>query len=123
MLDNIIRDNLQSVLESIALIEVRFSKVGVADKFVTSSAGVVLLDAISMRLQVIGELIKKIDKIDDALLEKYNEIEWNKIMKLRDIISHHYDRMDHEIIYDICKNHIPRLKATITKIIEKEGTQ
>ena len=123
MLDNIIRDNLQSVLESIALIEVRFSKVDLADKFVTSSAGVVLLDAISMRLQVIGELIKKIDKIDDALLEKYNEIEWNKIMKLRDIISHHYDRMDHEIIYDICKNHIPRLKAAITKIIEKEGTQ
>ena len=42
-------------------------------------------------------------------------------MKLRDIISHHYERMDHEIIFDICKNHIPILKETVQKIMEKES--
>ena len=31
----------------------------------------------------------------------YPEIEWQLIMRLRDIISHHYDIVDHEIIYDI----------------------
>ena len=121
MLDNIISDNLKSILESIVLIEIRFSEVDMPDKFVTSSDGVLLLDAISMRLQVIGELIKKIDKIDVLLLKRYPEIEWSKIMKLRDIISHHYERMDHEIIFDICKNHIPILKETVQKIIEKES--
>ncbi|MGB5749458.1 MAG: HepT-like ribonuclease domain-containing protein [Desulfobacterales bacterium] len=25
-------------------------------------------------------------------------------MKLRDIISHHYHHVDHEIIYDICQS-------------------
>ena len=121
MLDNIISDNLKSILESIVLIEIRFSEVDMPHKFVTSSDGVLLLDAISMRLQVIGELIKKIDKIDVLLLKRYPEIEWSKIMKLRDIISHHYERMDHEIIFDICKNHIPILKETVQKIIEKES--
>jgi uncharacterized protein with HEPN domain len=123
MLDDIIRDNLQIILESIALIEERFSKVDVADQFVTSPEGLLLLDAVSMRLQVIGELIKKIHKIEASLFERYPEIEWNKIMKLRDIISHHYDRVDHEIVFDICKNHIPRLKSTIHEIIEKENSQ
>ena len=71
-----------------------------------------------MRLQVIGELLKKINMMDKSLLEKYPEIEWDKIMRLRDIVSHHYEKIDHEIIFDICKNHIPKLKTTISKIIE-----
>jgi len=28
--------------------------------------------------------------------------------------------VDHEIIYDICKNHIPRLKDVISEIINSE---
>ena len=123
MLNAIVRDNLQITLESIALIEERFSKVAVADQFVTSPEGVLLLDAVSMRLQVIGELIKKIYNTEASLFEGYPGIEWSKIMKLRDIISHHYDRVDHEIIFDICKNHLPRLKSTIHEIIEKENSK
>ena len=102
------------------MIEERFSNVDVPDKFVTSPEGVILLDAVAMRLQVIGELTKKISKIESSLLEEYPEIEWDKIIKLREIISHHYEMVDHEIIFDICKNHIPILKSTIEKIIEKE---
>jgi uncharacterized protein with HEPN domain len=120
MLNSVVSDNLQIILESIILIEERFSKVDVPDKFVTSPEGVLLLDAVAMRLQVIGELIKKIYKIESSLLEEYPEIEWDKIIKLREIISHHYEMVDHEIIFDICKNHIPILKSTIQKIIEKE---
>ena len=120
MLNSITRDNLQIILESIILIEERFSKVDVPDKFVTSPEGVLLLDAVAMRLQVIGELTKKIHKIEPSLLEEYPEIEWGKIIKLREIISHHYEMVDHEIIFNICKDHIPILKSTIQKIIEKE---
>jgi uncharacterized protein with HEPN domain len=120
MLNNIISDNLQIILESIILIEERFSKVDAPEKFVISHDGLLLLDAVSMRLQVIGELTKKIYKIKPSLLKGYSEIDWDKIIKLREIISHHYEMVDHEIIFDICKNHIPILKSTIQKIIEKE---
>jgi uncharacterized protein with HEPN domain len=122
MLNTVVSDNLQIILESIILIEERFSKVDTPDRFVTSPEGLLLLDAVSMRLQVIGELTKKIYKIEPSLLEEYSEIEWEKIMKLRDIISHHYEMADHEIIFDICKNHIPILKSTIQKIIGKENS-
>jgi uncharacterized protein with HEPN domain len=91
MLEDVIRENLKVIIESIALIEERFEKINSADDFVSNSHGTFVLDAISMRLQIVGELIKKIDKIDDSLFRKYPEIEWGKIMKLRDIISHHYD--------------------------------
>ena len=59
MLNRIVSDNLQTILESIILIEERFLKVDVPNKFVTSPEGVILLDAVSMRLQVIGELTKE----------------------------------------------------------------
>ena len=80
-----------------------------------------MLDAVSMRLQVIGETVKKINKIEPLLFERYPDVEWSKIMRLRDIISHHYEMVDHEIIFDICENHLPRLKSTIQKIIRKEN--
>jgi len=121
MFDVIIQDNLQLIMESIVLIGNRFSTINSADDLVSSEDGVLMLDAIAMRLQVVGELLKKINKVDNSILENYPEVEWNKIMKLRDIVSHHYEKMDHEIIFDICKNHVPRLKSTIHKIIEKEN--
>ncbi|HJX34590.1 MAG TPA: HepT-like ribonuclease domain-containing protein [Desulfatiglandales bacterium] len=122
MLNSIIGDNLQIILESIILIEERFSKINAPEKFIISQDGLLLLDAVSMRLQVIGELTKKIHKIKPSLLKEYSEIDWDKIIKLREIISHHYEMVDHEIIFDICRNHIPILKSTIQKIIDKENS-
>jgi uncharacterized protein with HEPN domain len=120
MLEDVIRENLQIIIESIGLIEERFEKINSADDFVSNAHGTFVLDAISMRLQIVGELFKKIDKIDNFLLRRNPEIEWEKIMRLRDIISHHYEMIDHEIIFDICTNHIPKLKATVQKIINTE---
>jgi len=120
MLEDVIRENLQIIIESIGLIEERFEKINSADDFVSNAHGTFVLDAISMRLQIVGELFKKIDKIDNSLLRRNPEIEWEKIMRLRDIISHHYEMIDHEIIFDICTNHIPKLKAIVQRIIDTE---
>lgn len=116
MHNELISDNLKNVIESIDLIEHRFVDISKADDFVSNNEGIQLLDSICMRLQIIGELLKKIDKIDDSLFSNHPDIEWHKIMKLRDIISHHYEDIDHELIYDICRNHIPQLKVTAKKI-------
>ena len=32
-----------------------------------------------------------------------------KLCAFRDLVSHHYDNVDHEIVFDICEEHIPRL--------------
>ncbi len=110
---------LDLILESISLVEVRFTKISESEDFVSTSEGVTLLDAISMRLQVIGESVKRIQKKDLSLLHRYVEIEWDKIARFRDLVSHHYEHVDHEIVYDICQNHIPKLRD-VTEKMRKE---
>ena len=118
MSEDEIIDILDLLLESIILVQGRFSKIAESENFVSTSDGVTFLDAISMRLQVIGESVKRIQKKDLSLLNRYTEIEWDKIARFRDLVSHHYEDVDHEIVYDICQNHIPRLKNVIEKMIQ-----
>ena len=110
-------DILHLIAESIQLIQERFAKIQVPDDFVLSPNGVTLLDAISMRLQVIGESVKKLQKGKNSLLQRYSEIEWEKISRFRDLVSHHYEHIDHEIVYDICAAHIPSLNDVVQKMI------
>ena len=100
------------------MIEIRFAGIAKSDDFVMNADGVLMLDSICMRLQIIGELLKKINKVNPLIWEKYPQIEWPNIMKLRDIISHHYDHVDHEIIYDICRNKIPALKKAVQQMLK-----
>ena len=111
-----IADYLDLMLESIELIESRFLKIGLPDEFVQSPNGITYLDAISMRLQVVGESVRKIQKVEPSFLKNYPEVEWDKIARFRDFVSHHYKQVDHEIVFDICKVYIPELKATLRKI-------
>jgi len=111
-----IADHIDFMLESIELIETRLLKIESPEEFVQSSDGITILDAISMRLQVIGETVRKIQKAEPTFWENYIEVEWDKIARFRDFVSHHYNQVDHEIIFDICKAHIPKLKAILQKI-------
>jgi uncharacterized protein with HEPN domain len=109
-------DNLDLIVQSIKLIQERFSKIRGPDDFVLTPEGVTLLDAISMRLQVIGESVKQIQKTDPLFLKRHGEIEWDKVSRFRDLVSHHYEHVDHEIVYDICKVHVPKLMELIQKM-------
>jgi uncharacterized protein with HEPN domain len=64
-----------------------------------------LQDATLMRLQVIGENIKKIP----SKLKSKN-LKWKKFEKLRNLISHRYDTVDYKIVYGFIKNHLTELK-------------
>jgi len=70
-----------------------------------------------MQLIVIGESLKNFDKVTSKeVLAKYPEINWKRVMGMRDIITHHYFDVDAEAIFDVCKNHISKLKKTILNI-------
>ena len=60
MPDVLIKDNLQDITSSIELIEKRFKSIAVADDFFLNEAGMLILDSICMRLQIVGELLRKI---------------------------------------------------------------
>lgn len=71
-----------------------------------------LQDATLMRLQVIGENIKKIP----ATIKKDNKIGWRKFEKLRNLISHKYNSIDYEIVWNFVKKNLPELKKQIELI-------
>ena len=101
------------ILEHINVCEKRFSEIKTATDFVTTDYGNVLLDAIVTRLQAIGENIKRLLKYNTIIEKKYSTIEWEKIVKFRDFISHHYEKLDYEVVFDICKTDLPQLKEVI----------
>jgi uncharacterized protein with HEPN domain len=105
------------MFESVELIETRFSGIRLPGDFVLSPDGVTVLDAVAMRLQVVGESVRKIQKLDPAFFNRYSGVEWDKLARFRDLVSHHYANIDHEIVYDICKVHIPRLKNILQTML------
>jgi uncharacterized protein with HEPN domain len=114
-----LEEDFNDILESIMLIQNRFTEIHHPDEFVNSPYGILIFDSIVMRLQYIGEQLKNIDKFNEGLLEKYSEISWSEIIRLRDLISHHYEDIDHEVIHNICLNHLADLKRVIEKIIKE----
>ena len=62
-----------------------------------------MFDACVLRLQVIGENVKKILDESENPLEKYHEIPWRAIVSLRNIISHEYANVDEEIVFQVIK--------------------
>lgn len=109
---------LPQILTAVEKVRGRFEIIRNAEDFLKDERGLEKLDAICMQLIAIGESLKKLDKITNReLLPKYPDIEWQKAMGLRDIISHHYFDINAEVIYDVCKNEIPKLSREISKII------
>ena len=72
-----------------------------------------LVDATAMRIQIIGESIKKLPK---SIKKKEKEIKWSYFESLRDIISHAYFKIDAELLWDIIQKEIPVLKNSILNI-------
>ena len=98
----------------------RFEPVKTVSDFTDSPAGMEKLDSVCMLLIAIGEALKNLDKTTNkSLLPRYPQVDWKKAKGMRDIISHHYFETDVEVIYDVCKNHIPELAQTINKMIRE----
>jgi len=81
---------LKFILASIEMIKNRFDGISTSDDFMHNEDGMTKLDAISMRLQSIGEALKNIDKRDrNFLLEVADKAYWSNIIRTREILSHH----------------------------------
>ena len=108
---------LDFVLESIRLIDRRFETITCGDDFLENDDGLDRLDAISMRIQSIGEALKNLYKREETLLLQVEDKNyWSTIIKARDFISHHYVDLDAETIFDICENELDILKANIKRL-------
>ncbi len=110
---------LEFINESIDIIKKRFKTIKSADDFLVDDIGLEKLDSIILRIQTIGEALKNIDKHHKGFLEKSASKEyWSNIIKLRDLISHHYIDIDAQAIYMICDEKLEELQSHIKNLIE-----
>ncbi len=69
--------------------------------------------ALIRAIEVIGEAVKN---IPISIKNKYPLTSWKDIVGTRDVLIHHYFGVDLNIIWDIVKHEIPKLKQQIIKI-------
>ena len=97
------------IIETIAKIENSMNSIEKRE-FLENSE---LQDATLMRLQVIGECIKK---IPPEIKKNAKEIKWKKFERLRNIISHKYASVDYNIIWSFIENNLEELKLGIMSL-------
>lgn len=57
------------------------------------------------------------NSLSEAFIESHPEMEWRKIVGLRNIIAHEYGAIDLDILWKIITENIPRLYASCEKLI------
>lgn len=73
-------------------------------------------DAAMMNFIVIGELV---GKLTEELKEKNEQIDWLKIYSLRNILAHHYFGINVDLIWQIIRIDLPKLKVDLNKLLNK----
>jgi uncharacterized protein with HEPN domain len=70
------------------------------------------VDAVILNLEQIGETAKK---LSDETKQNHPSIHWPSIIGLRNMISHEYEGIRLNIIYDIATVNIPELLSKLDK--------
>lgn len=114
---------IAEIEEAIRRIERQFKGITSPEDLSANDEGLDRLDSIAMMLIVIGESIKKIDKITQGkLLVKHPEIHWPGVKSTQDILAHDYAHIDPEEIYKICEDDLAPLKRAL-KTLRQEIEQ
>jgi len=71
--------------------------------------------AITRSFEIIGEATKN---LSFDFRNKYSNIPWSYMAKLRDKIIHHYMGVDYETIWNIMENEIPELDLQLKQILK-----
>ena len=112
-------DNLNLICQSISQIEQYTKHIAKADEFLCSPHGRLCLDGCVMRLQVIGETVRRLFEEQDNPLAGHQRVPWKAIIGLRNIISHQYVDVDEELIFNIIVYDLPLLKQEMDLIISE----
>lgn len=112
-------EKLQTMLSALERIPRRFASIAEPSDFYLTDEGVDKMDAICMILIAAGEELKNIDrKTEGKLFPQYPAVKWRGAMGMRDVLAHTYFHVDAEQLFNICKDDIPLMIATLKTMIE-----
>lgn len=98
------RLHLERILTLVRLVRSRLKDVD----FASYRANPDLIDATALRLASIGEGTRKLSADVKA---RHPSVPWEQMYRLRNIVAHHYDRIDPEIIWFVATDRIEELGA------------
>ena len=73
--------------------------------------------AVERALEVISEAAKT---LPPELTARYPGVEWADIIGIGNILRHKYEEVDPEILWDIVRNHLPKLKSVVVEMMARE---
>jgi len=76
-----------------------------------------VIDAVIRNFEIIGEAA---NNIPVEIQEKYPDVPWTKMYRLRNIVAHHYHGIDYDMIWEISQNHLPQNRIDLQKVIDNE---
>lgn len=74
-------------------------------------------DAVVHNLQIIGE---GANHLPDDLLARHPEVEWHKLIGMRNVIAHGYFALDERIVWETIQNDLPTLLPVLEAVAEAE---
>jgi uncharacterized protein with HEPN domain len=119
MYNDLVFARLNTCLEHIETIEKYTDNASSAEAFFKLNGGA-NYDASLMRLQALGERLKTISQNHPFVINDLNYPEINNVIRFRDYVSHHYEQLEHESIYEICFCKIPELKRYLLTLLKNK---
>lgn len=74
--------------------------------------------ALERFIEIIGEGVKRLPA---DLRDRYPAVPWKEIAGTRDHLSHGYDDVDYQVLWNAVQDDVPRLLATIERMLQDLG--
>ena len=78
--------------------------------------GIVIQRAVERNFEILGEAA---NRISQPLQLNHPDIDWRRIIGMRNIIIHRYDEVDQETLWLVIQCNLPELKKQLLVLLEK----
>jgi uncharacterized protein with HEPN domain len=74
--------------------------------------------AFARSLEVIGESTKK---LPEEFRARHPQVEWRAMAGMRDRLIHGYFGVDHDLVWEVATDKVPRLRIVLRRILQDSG--